>query len=154
MVQDTRKTFFRRLLALDDTPERIALAFAIGVFFGFSPLLGLHTILGLTVAFLFRLNRLAVLIGVYVNNPWTLVPYYAVAAYLGAQLMGFLSTPPLPDFGWRQLWSGGYWIQLVREWRIMMPLILGSTILSFVCGGLSYPLALYFIRQGRALRSR
>ncbi len=35
-----------RLLALDDTPERIARAFAVGVFLAFSPLIGLHLLLG------------------------------------------------------------------------------------------------------------
>ena len=34
------------LLHIEDTPERTAAAFALGVFFGFSPFLGLHTILG------------------------------------------------------------------------------------------------------------
>ena len=34
------------LLHIDDTPERTAAAFALGVFFGFSPFLGLHTLLG------------------------------------------------------------------------------------------------------------
>ena len=48
------------------------LAYAVGVFFGFSPFLGLHTILGLVVAFAFNLNRVAVLLGVYSNLPWIL----------------------------------------------------------------------------------
>ena len=34
------------------------MAFAVGVFFGFSPMLGLHTVLGLAVAF-FHLTRMA-----------------------------------------------------------------------------------------------
>ena len=39
------------LLHIEDSPERTAAAFALGVFFGFSPLLGLHTILGVIAAF-------------------------------------------------------------------------------------------------------
>ena len=35
-----------KLLHTHDSPERTARAFAVGVFFGFSPFLGLHTILG------------------------------------------------------------------------------------------------------------
>ena len=57
MVRRKFRHYLRRLLALDDTPERIALAFAVGVFLAFSPLLGLHTVLGLAIAFLFGLNR-------------------------------------------------------------------------------------------------
>ncbi|PYR27245.1 MAG: DUF2062 domain-containing protein, partial [Acidobacteria bacterium] len=58
------------LLHIADTPERTAAAFALGVFFGFSPFLGLHTLLALAVAFLLNLNRVAVLLGVYSNLPW------------------------------------------------------------------------------------
>ena len=35
-----------QLLHTHDTPQRTAAAYALGVFFGFSPLLGLHTVLG------------------------------------------------------------------------------------------------------------
>ncbi len=52
-----------QLLHTHDTPHRTAAAFAVGVFFGFSPFLGLHIVLGLVVAFAFRLNRVAVLLG-------------------------------------------------------------------------------------------
>ena len=38
------------LLHIDDTPERTAAAFALGVFCGFSPFLGLHTVLGVIFA--------------------------------------------------------------------------------------------------------
>ena len=63
------------LLHIQDTPKRTAAAFALGVFMGFSPYLGLHTVLGVVFAFLLHLNRVAVLIGVYSNLPWFLGPY-------------------------------------------------------------------------------
>ena len=66
---------FRRLLSLDDPPERTALAFSIGVFIAFSPFLGLHTVLATFVAFAFRFNKVAVYSGTFINNPFlTLVP--------------------------------------------------------------------------------
>ena len=57
------------------------------MFFGFSPFLGLHTVLGLVVAFAFSLNRVAVLLGVYSNLPWILPAYYTLATLLGATLL-------------------------------------------------------------------
>jgi uncharacterized protein (DUF2062 family) len=48
-----------QLLHTHDTPKRTALAYAVGVFFGFSPFLGLHTVLGLVVAFALNLNRVS-----------------------------------------------------------------------------------------------
>ena len=72
------------LLHVDDTPQRTAAAFALGVFFGFSPFLGLHTILGVVFAFLLNLNRVAVLLGIYSNLPWIIAPYYVLATTAGA----------------------------------------------------------------------
>ena len=76
------------LLHIDDTPERTAAAFALGVFFGFSPFLGFHTLLGIVFAFFLNMNRVAVLLGVYSNLPWILGPYYAVTTMLGARITG------------------------------------------------------------------
>src|SRR2546427_5369412 len=80
---------FRRLLALDDAPERTALAFSIGVFIAFSPFLGLHTILATLIAFLFRFNKIAVYSGTFVNNPFlTLVPIIIASYAIGALVLG------------------------------------------------------------------
>lgn len=82
-----------QLLHTHDTPKRTALAFGVGVFFGFCPFLGLHTVLGLVVAFAFNLNRIAVLLGVYSNVPWILPAYYTLATLAGAALLG-TDVPP------------------------------------------------------------
>ncbi len=152
MVRRAVLGFLCRLLALDDTPERIALAFAVGVFLAFSPLLGLHTLLGLIVAFFFGLNRVAVLVGLFVNNPWTLFPIYAAATYVGGLLIGFPSSPPLPHFGWSKLWQGSFWVDLTRQWRLLAPLAVGSIILSVLFAVLSYTGALYLLKQPGPLR--
>ena len=84
-----------QLLHTHDTPQRTAAAYAVGVFFGFSPLLGFHTMLGLIVAFAFNLNRVAVLLGVYSNLPWILPAYYTVATVIGARMLGVPIRPRL-----------------------------------------------------------
>ena len=150
MLGRTARNYLLRLLALDDTPERIALAFALGVFLAFSPLLGLHTVLGLAFAFILGLNRVAVLVGVWVNNPYTLVPIYAAAAYVGGFLVGTSPGQANPGFGWDNLWHPGSWVQAVRRGHLLGPIILGSTILSFAAAALSYPVALYVVRRGKS----
>jgi uncharacterized protein (DUF2062 family) len=82
-----------QLLHTHDTPQRTAAAYAVGVFFGFSPVLGLHTVFALVVAFAFNLNRVAVLLGVYSNLPWILPAYYTLSTVLGATLLG-TDVPP------------------------------------------------------------
>ena len=81
------RAWLEQLLHTHDTPQRTAAAYALGVFLGFSPLLGLHTILGLILAFALSLNRVAVLLGVYSNLPWILVPYYSLTTWLGATIL-------------------------------------------------------------------
>jgi hypothetical protein len=85
--------WLEQLLHTHDTPARTAFAYGLGVFFGFSPVLGLHTILAVLFAFALNLNRVAVLLGVYSNLPWILVPYYSLATWLGATILG-LEVPP------------------------------------------------------------
>src|ERR671916_1005495 len=80
---------FRRLLAVDDPPERTALAFSVGVFIAFSPFLGLHTLMATALAFAFRFNKIAIYTGTFINNPFlTLVPIIVASYAVGAVLMG------------------------------------------------------------------
>ncbi len=144
---------FRRLLALDDPPERTALAFAIGVFIAFSPFLGLHTIAATLVAFLFRFNKIAIYAGTFVNNPFlTLVPIIIVSYALGALLLGRpMRIPPqgVELLKNPHLLTAGFYRELfVNSWELIKPFALGASILSVICSLIAYPLTL------RALRAR
>jgi uncharacterized protein (DUF2062 family) len=146
------------LLHVDDTPERTAAAFALGVFFGFSPFLGLHTILGVVFAFLFNYNRVAVLLGVYSNLPWVIAPYYALTTmFVGAPLTGHR----IPE-GFRQqvvdlfelsLYQGHFWHELAHILRpFLVPFTVGSLLGAVVITALAYPLALAFLTSRRRLK--
>ncbi len=145
--------YLRRLVAslarVPDTPERIAVAFSVGVFLGFSPFLGLHTLLGITLAFLFRLNRLATLIGVWVNVPWILVPYYSFATWFGILLMGQPSGVSLPHLTVSEVLSIAFWEWLTSQWELLVPAFVGSLLLAAIFAVLAYPLARSLIRRYR-----
>jgi uncharacterized protein (DUF2062 family) len=124
---------FRGIFQIKDTPHRIALAFAIGVFWGFSPLLGLHTIGAFITAWLFRLNKLATIVGVCVGNPWTLVPAYTFCLWFGTRLLGIKHM--LPDIDW----SNMSLMHMFNEMAYLLkPFVLGSLILSTVLCIASY----------------
>jgi uncharacterized protein (DUF2062 family) len=143
----------RRLLAIDDPPERTALAFSIGVFITFSPFLGLHTIIATVIAFLFRLNKIAIYSGTYINNPFTLVPIIVVSYAIGAFLLG--RPPHIPPEGMELLkdphpLTGSYYRQLfTSSWYLVEPFAIGGTLLSVVCSLVSYPLTLRWLRAHR-----
>ena len=148
---------FRRLLAIDDPPERTALAFSIGVFIAFSPFLGLHTILATLLAFLFRFNKIAIYTGTFVNNPFlTLVPIIIASYTVGAFILG--RPLRIPDEGLEllknpRLFTGEYYRMLfVQSWNsVVWPFSVGAMALSVVCSLLAYPLTL---RALRAYRNR
>jgi uncharacterized protein (DUF2062 family) len=76
------------LLRLNDGPDRTAAAFALGVFFSFSPFLGLQILLSMSLAFLLGLNRVAVFIGLNANLPWFMAPWYALTTAAAAAAFG------------------------------------------------------------------
>ncbi len=150
---------FRRLLAVDDPPERTALAFSVGVFIAFSPFLGLHTIMATLIAFLFRFNKVAIYAGTFVNNPFlTLVPIIAASYALGALLMG--RPLSLPDEGWQllrepHLLTAAYWRQLFTHLRdIVLPFSIGGMVLSIVLSLAAYPVTLKLLRARQGKRQR
>jgi uncharacterized protein len=160
MIHLTRKLVRRWmgvLLHIDDTPSRTAAAFALGVFFAFSPVLGLHTILALGIAFLLNYNRVAVLLGVYSNLPWIAAEYYSLTTVLiGSPIT---HTPIPPEFGARahalfehSVLSSAFWHGLATLVRPMLwPYVVGSSIGALVLAALAYPLALVFVTSGRRI---
>jgi uncharacterized protein (DUF2062 family) len=144
----------RRLLAIDDPPERTALAFSIGVFIAFSPFLGLHTIMATLLAFLFRFNKIAIYSGTFINNPFlTLVPIILASYATGAFLMG--RSLALPAEGMEllkdpHLLTGDYWRRLfLHSGDVLLPFAIGGMLLSIVCSLVSYPLTLRWLRARR-----
>jgi uncharacterized protein (DUF2062 family) len=144
------------LLHVADTPERTAAAFAMGVFFGFSPFLGLHTLLAIIVAFLFNLNRVAALLGVYSNLPWIIAPYYAIATMIGAKIIG--RAPPesfkteLAGLFQISVFHGEFWHQLItilKPW--LWPYTVGSLLGAIAMAAVAYPLALAFVTSRRRI---
>lgn len=145
---------FRRLLTLDDPPERTALAFAIGVFIAFSPFLGLHTIMATLVAFIFRFNKVAIFTGTFINNPFlTLVPIIIASYAIGAFLLGRpvrISPEGIDLLKEPHLLTGDYYRKLLREgWQVVWPFTIGGMVLSVVCSLIAYPVTSWLLKTRR-----
>jgi uncharacterized protein (DUF2062 family) len=115
------------------------------VFFGFSPFLGLHTVLGLIFAFALSLNRVAVLLGVYSNLPWILVPYYTLMTWLGATILR-TELPPgvldrlregLENRSWAELRSAGVALKPVL-WAYTLGSLIGAVLLALIAYRVSF----------------
>ena len=149
------KDLIKKLLHIEDTPERTALAYCIGIFLGFSPFLGFHTLAGLAIAFLFGLNRVAILLGVWTNNPWWIVPYYVIATWIGMKVTGY-------SIEWTRLkeifqlgriegfMSSGFSSQVSSQAGLLLSFLIGSLILCTFLSLISYPLSLRWVRFYRS----
>jgi len=118
------------LLPHDESPWRVALALAVGVFISFTPFWGVQTLLALLIATVARLNRTVTVAGTWLNLPWFAPFVYAGAVKLGAWLMPHLSG-----------------LAGVSAW-----LLIGTTALGLAAGVLTWVIAFGVIRARRARR--
>jgi uncharacterized protein (DUF2062 family) len=125
----------RSILALDDPPHKLALAFALGVFIAFTPTIGLHTLSCLFLAWVFRVSKLVALTGTFINNPWTIVPLYGFCLWFGIKITG--SGDTVPAIAWKEIgFSNAFLLLKPYLW----PFIAGSLATGVVASIASYVL--------------
>ena len=139
---------FRSLWNSHTSPRKLALALAVGVFLGASPLWGLHTLLAVAVCFLAGLNKPATIFGTLVSNP-LLAPFliffslatgswvlYGRAAHLSLQeiKVHFQS----PD-----------WQDLLNEY--LLPYCVGSVIVGLALALVTFWVTLWIVRSYRSV---
>jgi uncharacterized protein (DUF2062 family) len=133
-----------RLASSELDPRRTAAGIALGVFLSFSPFLGLQILLGLALAFAFRLSRLAVLVGLCANLPWIMVPWYVLTTGAAAAVIGVSNPVGVPSNG--ELFSAPILDLAIVDLTtalatgLFWPFLLGPT-----TGALVLALAAYFV---------
>jgi uncharacterized protein (DUF2062 family) len=115
-----------------ETDERsLAAGFAVGVFFSFTPLVSLHMVLALIVAVVFRLNKVATIAGVWVNNPYTMPFVFYGCFRLGEWILGMrIPSPSFESYTIRSL--------LKAAVPYAAPLFLGTTAVGLAAAAVAY----------------
>lgn len=85
---DTIKKSYVRFLKIRGTPREIALGFALGVFVAMSPTMGFQMAIAIPIAALFKWNKLAAAMAVWVTNPITAPFIYGLTYFIGAKFLG------------------------------------------------------------------
>jgi uncharacterized protein len=137
---DRLKHWFRAhhltLMTLPDTPHAIALGSAIGIFFGFTPLFGLKTLLSLAFAWSLKANKIAAFIGVTLHD--IILPFWP-AILLWEYRMGMWTLHRrLPGrVGFRHVALADY-MEWTTFFTVGQPVLIGSLFLAFPAALLVY----------------
>jgi uncharacterized protein (DUF2062 family) len=77
------------LMAIADSPHSIALGSAIGIFFGFTPLYPMKTLLSIGVAWIFRCNKIAAAVAVTLHDVviWAMPAIYVAEYQFGCWIL-------------------------------------------------------------------
>ncbi|MBS0184765.1 MAG: DUF2062 domain-containing protein [Proteobacteria bacterium] len=143
---------FLRLLRLKASPYAIALGLAIGVAISFTPLLGAHIILAVSLSWTLRANKVSALLGTLIGTPWTL-PFMLFLSYKTGILCThffhkLFPTIPLPTslvdvpiFNFKDVYT--------HPTTFFMPTLLGSLPLGICVGFFAYITIFMLIKSYR-----
>ena len=112
---------------------------AVGMFWAFSPFMGVQMVLALISAQALKVSRVTALAAVWLSNPLTAVPIYGFN-----YLVGTIFTPANVDSPLRHpnlLVSDGWGAIGSLDWMDLFTLWLGSTIVGLVAAWVSYGVA-------------
>lgn len=79
---------YDRFVKIRGNPHEIALGFALGLFVGMSPTLGIQMAIAVFFAALFKWNKISAAIGVWISNPLTAPFLYSLTYFAGTKLLG------------------------------------------------------------------
>ncbi|MDD3802456.1 MAG: DUF2062 domain-containing protein [Desulfuromonas sp.] len=128
------KLLLIRFVRLRGQPDEIARGFALGIFIGMTPTLGVQMLLALLLALLLCQNKLAAALGVWISNPLT-APFLYLAQYETGR---FLLDMPRVQFP--RCLTLECLQQLGAD--LLLPLCFGSLIHAILAAAISYALVL------------
>ncbi len=139
------------LMTIEDTPHAIALGLAIGIFFGFTPLWGLKTLLSIAVAWLVGCNKIAAAISVQLHD---LILPFMPAVILWEYKLGFWAMrghfPKRINFRALSLSEYVHWDMFFTVGR---PLLIGSLIIGLPSAAIVYVICRGLITRHRSAKA-
>ena len=130
------KFLYLKLFRINDSPRKVALGFGVGVALGILP--GSGPLVSLFLAFIFRINRAAALIGCLATNTWLSFLTFILAIKVGSAILGVDWQQVLQD--WSLFLKEFSWGQLFRlsVLKIALPVLIGYLVISVIAGVLAY----------------
>ncbi|BAI81161.1 conserved hypothetical protein [Deferribacter desulfuricans SSM1] len=133
----------KKLFEVNRTASIIALSSAIGVFIGFSPYLGLHTVLAIAIAYVFNLPIYPLILGAYITNPITFIFIYAFCYKVGLWLTD-INTKISID------WNHLTWHDLFTNVKgMLIPFFVGTHVVGVIASIMAYCLVYFVLKKYR-----
>jgi uncharacterized protein (DUF2062 family) len=94
-IEPWRKAY-QRFLKIRGHPREISLGFALGIFVGMSPFMGLQMAIAVLLAALFTWNKISAALAVWISNPFTAPFIYWITYIVGAKVLAYENSYTLP----------------------------------------------------------
>ncbi len=134
MLGPILQKIYQRFIRIRGNPREIARGFALGLFIGFSPTMGVQIVVAVFLAALFKWNKFTAAIGVQVTNPVTAPFIYGFTYFIGAKLIG-LQKPLLltESFDWNSIVN-----MMDQAPKIFLALTIGGVIIGAPAAMIGY----------------
>jgi uncharacterized protein (DUF2062 family) len=135
-LQNVLRKVYERFVKIRGKPREIALGFALGIFIGMTPTMGIQMPIAVFFAAMLKWSKIAAAFGVWITNPITSPFIYGITYLVGAKLLGLKSILTVPD---DLNWS------IVKEILINAPVILGALTVGGIIVGLPLAILSYYL---------
>jgi uncharacterized protein (DUF2062 family) len=161
MFRRVRRFVVFKILHVDDTPHRIALGVAVGMFVAWTPFYGLHMVLIVAISALLRANKVVGVPLAWLSNPLT-VPVNLLCYWIGCRMLGVKSNEAKVAGAIQDAFAPGrgFFTRLVDFFHgleeVFLPWLAGGIVFGLVTGALTYLLtykAVAAFRRHRQARS-
>lgn len=132
---------YERFLKIRGEPREIALGFALGLYVGMTPFIGLQTVMAVPLAALLKWNKISAAVAVWFTNAATAPFIYSVTYLVGARIAGVKKV-----FSWADIESFSAAYQLILKTpEIIWAMVIGGAILGVPLAVAGYYLAFYVV---------
>ncbi len=143
-----------RVLRISDNTHNIALGLAIGLGISFTPLLGTHFIQAGALAFIFRANIAAAMIGTFIGNPLTFPFFWWAGISAGGfifALFGLSAEANIPvNLDVEAMWA----IITSHPWDLFMPWMVGGYLLAVMSVPAAYYVYYNLVKAAKIAKDR
>ena len=146
------KFIYHKIFRINDSPQRIALGFGLGVFLGILP--GTGPLASLVLATFLCVNRASALLGSVLTNTWLSFVTFLLSIRIGSFFLG-LEWQRVKT-GWEGLITNFSWRSLLKisNLEIILPVALGYLVIGLVSGALAYLMVIIVLAFRKKKRAR